>query len=72
MPSRSTRSLVINHDVCLACGACVGVCFFNALYLANHHLRVENSACEGCRFCEKTCPVKALSLVEVEQTRGLS
>lgn len=65
MTPRSTRTLVINHDLCLACGACVGVCAFNALYLANHHLRVDLIACGGCRFCEKTCPVKALKLVEV-------
>lgn len=70
MTPRSNRSLVIRHDLCLACGACVGVCFFNALYLANHHLQVDQTACEGCRFCEKTCPVNALTLVETAPVGG--
>jgi len=70
MSSKPNRTLAINHNLCLACGACVGVCFFNALYLANHFLKVNQSACEGCRFCEKTCPVDALSLVESPAVGG--
>ena len=56
--------LVVDDLLCLACGACVGVCAFNALTLNNRHLQVDHAACEACRFCEETCPVGALTLVE--------
>lgn len=56
--------LVIDYRLCLSCGACVGVCPFNALTLVNLHLIANSARCEGCRFCVKTCPVDALSLVE--------
>lgn len=62
--SKPNLKIVVDDRLCLACGACVGVCAFNALTLLNRRLVVNQTACEGCRFCEKTCPVDALTLME--------
>ena len=64
MHVKDNLRLCVDDRLCLACGACVGVCAFNALTLLNRRLIIDHNACEACRFCEKTCPVDALTFVE--------
>lgn len=40
------------------CGACVGTCPDNAIYL--HETRIEFSDCRECGLCVKVCPVGAI------------
>ncbi len=54
-------SLEINHDRCMHCGACVGVCPEDSLFLNDLMLEVDES-CTECGICVKTCPVNALEL----------
>ena len=42
MREKLSMKLVVDDGLCLACGACVGVCAFNALTLSNRRLVVAN------------------------------
>ncbi len=49
----------INHDKCMYCGGCVGVCPMNALTLQETKLTVSKK-CNECGICMQFCPVGAL------------
>jgi L-aspartate semialdehyde sulfurtransferase ferredoxin len=51
----------VNIDKCMHCGACVGTCPQNAIYL-NDVVLTFNDKCNRCGLCVKTCPVGALQL----------
>ena len=46
---------------CLHCGACVGSCPANAIYL-DEVLPRFGDGCTLCKRCTKVCPVGAISL----------
>ncbi len=50
----------VDHDVCVLCGLCTGVCPPNALELTSHRLEVRSN-CTDCGWCVPYCPVGALS-----------
>ncbi|MBS3816563.1 MAG: 4Fe-4S binding protein [Candidatus Thermoplasmatota archaeon] len=54
-------SVEVNFEKCMHCGACVGACPENALFLNDVALEV-NENCIECGLCVKGCPVQALSL----------
>lgn len=56
-------SIKIKHDLCMHCGACVGTCPENLLFLDDLVLEV-NEGCIECELCVKACPVGALELRE--------
>ena len=66
-PSLLETQLVIDHDMCHRCGACVAICPPNALFLRDH-LTVDLETCTLCERCVKACPVHALSLESVTET----
>jgi len=50
------------HDTCIFCGACVGVCPTNAMFLEYNDRDIwidEN--CTDCLLCVRVCPVGALT-----------
>lgn len=51
----------INYDKCDLCGACVGVCPFDALELSEVRLSVINQNCTECNFCVEICPFEVLN-----------
>ncbi len=53
----------IDRYKCGYCGACVGVCKFNALELVETWIDIKDG-CTECGVCSKVCPVGALSLPE--------
>lgn len=56
--------LVVNHQLCTNCEACIGACPFGAI-ICNAQGQIEmNDACRMCKICIKTCPVSAISLEE--------
>lgn len=61
----SKHVLTVDPRLCLACGACVGVCPQNNLCLHKSTLVISVQTCTGCQRCVSTCPVGALSLNEV-------
>lgn len=50
-----------DHEKCLRCGGCVGVCPVAALRLTEHGIAC-NPKCTNCQSCVQFCPVGALSL----------
>lgn len=53
---------VCDRDACMHCGACVGVCPFDAITLVESRIEVDEKKCTNCGTCVKLCPVRALSL----------
>lgn len=53
--------MIVIIDKCMHCGACVGTCPQNAIYL-NDVVLSFNENCNKCGLCVKTCPVGALQL----------
>lgn len=53
---------LVNHDVCLGCGACTDVCPVGAIELGEDGLATVNEdLCLDCGACVATCPVEAIS-----------
>lgn len=45
---------------CIACGACVKVCPFNAPSVQNNFSRIDIDKCKVCGLCVPKCPTKAI------------
>jgi ferredoxin len=50
-----------NVDKCMHCGACVGSCPKNAIFL-NEVVLEFNDGCTRCGRCVRTCPVGAIAM----------
>jgi L-aspartate semialdehyde sulfurtransferase ferredoxin len=55
--------MIVSMEKCFHCGACVGSCPQNAIFL-NDTVPIFNEMCNGCRICIKACPVGALTMEE--------
>ncbi len=52
----------IHDDECTRCGICYDHCRFDAIhYKELGGLYVNQFQCEGCRLCERVCPVQAIT-----------
>ncbi len=56
--------ITIDKDVCLGCGACVGVCPTGAIELGEDGKAgvVNPDVCAECGACVGTCPVSAVTM----------
>ena len=52
--------MIVDHDLCLHCGACVGACPINAMFLHETSTIVFLPACTECGLCAVVCPVGAI------------
>lgn len=54
----------INKDVCggVTCKLCVSTCPYQALYVADEEVKVNEAACMGCGICAAACGVGANQL----------
>lgn len=53
------QAQVVDQDLCIGCGACVGVCPTAALttdLAATHEPQMDESKCTGCGLCVAVCP----------------
>lgn len=56
---------VVNRNVCVACGACTGVCPRNAISVYRGcYAVVSLDKCVGCGLCGKTCPAGCIRVEE--------
>jgi ferredoxin len=53
--------MIVSIEKCMHCGACVGSCPQNAIYL-NEVVLVFNDKCNRCGRCVKVCPAGALTM----------
>jgi ferredoxin len=56
-----TNKITVETSKCMHCGACVGTCPKNAIFMNEVEL-VFNKDCIFCGICVKTCPVGALTM----------
>lgn len=56
----------IDESTCIACGACVKFCAYNALVRLGKLLMVFPELCHGCGGCTLICPQHAITEVERE------
>jgi len=54
----------IDPRSCTACGVCLEVCRFDALFPEGGAVRVDPIACEGCASCFHRCPSGAIRMEE--------
>lgn len=50
----------VDKNVCVGCGACVGVCPVDAISLVNGVAVIDPKKCINCGACAATCPVGAI------------
>lgn len=60
----------LDCDFCTACGTCIDVCPFNALYENETSVAVNWELCMGCGICVEKCPNEAISLVR-DKNKGV-
>jgi heterodisulfide reductase subunit A-like polyferredoxin len=53
---------VVDSDLCIGCGDCLGRCQFGALAVPGEACLVDAGRCVGCGLCATVCPTEALSL----------
>ncbi|NOR65195.1 MAG: P-loop NTPase [Candidatus Scalindua sp.] len=60
----------IDETNCIDCGICTDYCRFDAIHRNNiNKLEINPFKCEGCRLCERICPVQAISSVRSNNNR---
>jgi len=56
----SGQVAVIDQDKCVHCGKCEQRCRFDAVV----DFRIDPYSCEGCGYCARVCPAKAITMVD--------
>jgi ferredoxin len=54
--------IVSKGDICLSCGACVGICPLDTIYLNEWRIEFDEVKCTRCSICVNACPVGAISI----------
>lgn len=60
----ANRKITVDRDKCLHCGACVGACPENALYLNEFIIEIDDKICNGCGICRRMCGIAAIEFRE--------
>ncbi len=63
MIARSDFLVVIDEELCIACGDCLERCQFDALDLDGSICQVDMVNCVGCGLCVPVCPEDAMILI---------
>ena len=62
--------MIVDNNICLHCGACVGTCPSNAIFLQETSTIVFLPGCSECGLCVTVCPVGAIDDDSDEPSRS--
>ena len=54
------KTMVVNKDKCISCGACMGTCPANAISFVDDKAFIDQEKCAQCGMCKDACPVEAI------------
>jgi Fe-S-cluster-containing hydrogenase component 2 len=57
-------AIIVDEEVCVGCGACVGVCPVEAISMDKDKAKIDQETCIECGACITECPVEAISSKE--------
>jgi ferredoxin len=66
--SKKHEHISSSGEVCLSCGACVGICPLDAIYLNEWRIEFDEKTCTRCQICVRACPVGAITIGPEECT----
>ena len=61
MEMHSAGKPIVDHDLCVGCGACVKICAHGAPVIADKRCTIDHSRCAGCGRCIGVCPKDAIT-----------
>ncbi len=59
------KDIQVDWDICVQCGACVGICPTAALYIKDERtmeVAFDTEKCIACELCIRPCPPRAIKL----------
>jgi len=59
------KTVIIDEESCVGCGACVSLCPKKILYIDGSSGKckvTDEKSCDRLRGCEKVCPVNAIKI----------
>jgi len=59
----------LDAERCVGCGACAGICPFDAITVVDGRAVIDRARCMGCGVCVAACPQSALAL-ERDASKG--
>ena len=62
LPSKKSLHIESSGQLCIYCGACVGICPLNCIYLDETRITFDEKVCTRCEICVKACPVGAIEI----------
>jgi MinD superfamily P-loop ATPase len=63
---------VVDHALCTVCGICESYCRFDAIREEDGKMVFSETACDGCFFCSRICPMNAIEMVRSNKSRMYS
>lgn len=61
------KTVIIDEDLCIGCGACVELCPQKILYIDEKTGKCkvsDESKCDKQAGCERVCPVEAIKIIK--------
>ena len=64
---KSNYFAMVNADICIGCGTCIGRCQIEANALLDNIAVIDLNRCIGCGLCASTCTTEAVKLVKKDE-----
>lgn len=60
------KKCIVDKNICVGCGSCLGVCRNSAIYLENSKAHIKSENCIGCLGCFNVCSKHAIDTYSVD------